>query len=163
MDDFSSFKVSILPDKKRKFITIAVVVMVSACVLFLVYNIMFTFRESKKESIRYVNYTEPDIRTTSNAFMEEYSSNESDADLRYRDKHVLMTGKVNSIALDSFGNPTIEIRTDDKFANIKCLMSASEAGITNLTNDDDICIIGECKGIQAGIPLMVNCELCANH
>ncbi len=121
----------------KKILVAAVVVMVAAAfIMYFVYN--KPHRDVRDES---------GINISAAAIFDEFVTNEAQANLRYLDKVVAVSGKVADISKNQEGRLVVVLETGDPFGGVACSMSGDDS----FTRGDDVVIKGICKGYLADV------------
>lgn len=86
------------------------------------------------------------IQVSITTLKEEYQTNKFKADSKYKDKLLLITGKIDSIGHDIDGNPTVVLSdTEAPFRSMPCKFDSEDtAALANLTQGQTITVAGVC-------------------
>jgi hypothetical protein len=106
--------------------------------------------------------SEAAITVTAVGLFNEYTANETEANKKYLDKAVEVTGEIMEVTSDMQRHPVVVLATDDILFGVRCTMTEEQA---NLKAGDTVSIKGICKGflsdviITDGILLVTNGNL----
>ena len=113
-----------------------------------------------------MNKNEQLISVTAQELMDEYTSDESAADEKYKNKPLLVSGEVGCTGLGPEGDDTVTIEIDTDGNSIECIMSMEYGSDfffqKQIGNGSDITIKGICKGLDFNL-IMDNCQLIENR
>jgi hypothetical protein len=87
----------------------------------------------------------------------EYQENEVAADKKFKDKNILLKGKVSRIIKDIANNNVIVLAGDDFLATIHC--KVTEADALSVKKGQIIQIVGNVKGMTVGSVVLDNAQL----
>ena len=94
--------------------------------------------------------------------LQEFQSNEENANKKYLDKIVSVKGKINSMSADTSGVTSIQIDTGDPMSSITCQLSKDQSEKnTDLKEGNDIQIKGICTGMLMDV-ILVDCVVVEN-
>ena len=89
----------------------------------------------------------------------DYKANEVAADLKYKDKVLIVTGKVNTIGKDIMDEIYVTINTGEMFGEVKCSFSDKHTNkAAGLKQGQTVTIKGKCDGKVISI-LLSGCSL----
>ena len=102
----------------------------------------------------------PPIAITARQLFAEYEANEVAADEKYKGKHLLVTGKVQSIDKDFLDNIVVHIRTSNEFsAAMATLESSEKRSAAQLSKGQAISVLCTGSGRIIGSPSLSDCVL----
>jgi hypothetical protein len=122
-------KISML---KKIMLAFLIIVITGACFVIYLWN-----KPHKKIE------TAKSISTTAQALSKEYTENEKQADAKYLNKAIEVSGVVNEVDKNQDGGTMVILQTDDPVAGIQCTMR--EKGIT-AGKGQNVTIKGFCSG-----------------
>ena len=93
---------------------------------------------------------EKGIEVTSAQLVKDYQANEAEANKKYLDKAIQVTGTVSDIKNNQDGNSTIMLASDDVFAGVLCTLKEKPV---NVTSGATITIKGICSGMLSDVRL----------
>jgi hypothetical protein len=93
---------------------------------------------------------EKGIEVTSAQLVKDYQANEAEANKKYLDKAIQVSGTVSDIKNDQDGNSTIMLASDDVFAGVLCTLKEKPV---NVTSGATITIKGICSGMLSDVRL----------
>lgn len=70
---------------------------------------------------------EKGIEVTSAGLVKEYQANEAEANKKYLDKAIQVTGTVGEVKNNQDGKPTVTLTSDDAFTGVFCTMKENNA------------------------------------
>ena len=126
--------------KLRAFIIILIIFIVGS---FTVGYIIWNKPQRKVEN-------EKGIEVTSAQLVKEYQANEAEANKKYLDKAIQVSGTVSDIKNNQDGNSTIMLASDDVFAGVLCTLKEKPV---NVTSGATITIKGICSGMLSDVRL----------
>jgi len=89
----------------------------------------------------------PPIEVSSRQLFYDYESNEVAADQKYKEKILVVTGKIASIGKDITDNIYITLATDDIFGEVQCLFADTHSDVlAKLSKGQKVTIKGKCDG-----------------
>jgi cell division protein YceG involved in septum cleavage len=91
------------------------------------------------------NTNEQYINITARKLYDEYNKNVVSADDAYKNKLLLVTGRVAGISNDLANGYYLKLETDNEFLPISCHFDSND-GLNDLKTGDLISIKGRCKG-----------------
>lgn len=102
--------------------------------------------------------TERPINITPEQLRKDYDANEVDADERYRGRTLFVTGLVQSVKKDVFGEPYVELSTSNQFMSVHARFRA-DAELSKLQRGDRV--VARCVGNGAtiGSPQVSDCVI----
>ncbi len=116
--------------------TLTVIIVVSAVAYF-----MWNKPQRKVEN-------EKGIAITAAQLVKEYQQNEGEANKKYLDKAIEVTGNVSEVKNNQDGKATLMITSDDAFTGVFCTLKES-AG--NITKGSSVVIKGICSGMLTDV------------
>ena len=93
---------------------------------------------------------EKGIEVTSAQLVKDYQANEAEANKKYLDKAIQVTGVVADIKNNQEGNSTITLSSDDAFTGVFCTLKEKPV---NVTAGSTIIIKGICSGMLSDVRL----------
>ena len=93
---------------------------------------------------------EKGIEVTSAQLVKDYQANEAEANKKYLDKAIQVSGTVSEIKNNQDGNSTIMLASDDVFAGVLCTLKEKPV---NVTSGATITIKGICSGMLSDVRL----------
>ena len=126
--------------KLRAFIIILIIFIVGG---FTVGYIIWNKPQRKVEN-------EKGIEVTSAQLVKDYQANEAEANKKYLDKAIQVSGTVSDIKNNQDGNSTIMLASDDVFAGVLCTLKEKPV---NVTSGATITIKGICSGMLSDVRL----------
>jgi len=93
---------------------------------------------------------EKGIEVTSAQLVKDYQANEAEANKKYLDKAIQVSGTVSDIKNDQDGNSTIMLASDDVFAGVLCTLKEKPVKVTSGAT---ITIKGICSGMLSDVRL----------
>lgn len=126
--------------KLRAFIIILIIFIVGS---FTVGYIIWNKPQRKVEN-------EKGIEVTSAQLVKDYQANEAEANKKYLDKAIQVSGTVSDIKNNQDGNSTIMLASDDVFAGVLCTLKEKPV---NVTSGATITIKGICSGMLSDVRL----------
>ncbi|HLL42356.1 MAG TPA: hypothetical protein VK369_04415 [Segetibacter sp.] len=93
---------------------------------------------------------EKGIEVTAAQLVKDYQANEAEANKKYLDKAIQVSGTVSDIKNDQDGNSTIMLASDDVFAGVLCTLKEKPV---NVTSGATITIKGICSGMLSDVRL----------
>ena len=93
---------------------------------------------------------EKGIEVTSAQLVKDYQANEAEANKKYLDKAIQVSGTVSDIKNNQDGNSTIMLASDDVFAGVLCTLKEKPV---NVTSGATITIKGICSGMLSDVRL----------
>lgn len=99
-----------------------------------------------------------DIVLTADAIMTDFSSNENEANTKYLEKIIEVSGVISNLKTEK-GQGIIALKTNDDFGSVLCHLSvASTTKMNTLKEGQTINIKGICTGYLMDV-ILVKCEL----
>lgn len=93
---------------------------------------------------------EKGIEVTSSQLVKDYQTNEAEANKKYLDKAIQVTGKVNEIKNNQEGKATITLASDDAFTGVFCTLKENKP---NIAVGSLVTIKGICSGMLSDVRL----------
>lgn len=93
---------------------------------------------------------EKGIEVTASQLVKDYQFSEAEANKKYLDKAVQVTGTVKEIKINQDGNPTITLASDDAFTGVFCTLKEKPG---NVTVGSTVVIKGICSGMLSDVRL----------
>lgn len=91
------------------------------------------------------------LAVTPQQLNDDYDENPINADRKYKDKVLEVTGKVTRVNRDKFGKSWVEFEADDSTALVKCEFARdSQDQLANVEARKTVVIRGKCKGKTSG-------------
>jgi hypothetical protein len=127
----------------------------------LVVNFIFFANQSTPPS----NSTAAPIVVSAAQLTSEYASNEVAADSKYKNQYLQISGNVDSVNTDLFGNPYVVITTGSQLFNeIQCSFSQDqESSLTLLQKGDPIVVDGIGNGYVITDVMVKNCSVVSSE
>ncbi|MFC2176552.1 hypothetical protein ACFLR1_06255 [Bacteroidota bacterium] len=94
--------------------------------------------------------------TTANQIFDEFEANETDANTKYLDKTIQVTGAIAEIGLNDVGKSYVILAADN--AMIGGVSATFEEEIDNLSVGNELSVKGRCTGMLMDV-VMINCTL----
>lgn len=109
-------------------------------------------------AVAYFMWNKPDrkvenekgIEVTSATLVKEYQANENEANKKYLDKAIQVTGTVTDVKNNQDGNSTITLASDDAFTGVFCTLKEKTS---NLNAGTQVTIKGICSGMLTDVRL----------
>jgi flagellar basal body-associated protein FliL len=92
---------------------------------------------------------EKGIEVTSAELVKEFQANETQANAKYLDKAIQVSGKVNEVKTNQEGKMTIMLASDDAMTGVFCTLKETAA----VTAGSDVIIKGICSGMLSDVRL----------
>lgn len=93
---------------------------------------------------------EEGIMVTSARLVKEYVDNEPEADKKYLDKAIQVTGQVSEVKNNQDGKPTVMLTSDDVFTGVYCTLKDNTIAVTA---GSIVTIKGICSGKLSDVRL----------
>lgn len=93
---------------------------------------------------------EKGIEVTSAQLVKDYQANEAEANKKYLDKAIQVSGTVSDIKNNQAGNSTIMLASDDVFAGVLCTLKEKPVEVTS---GAPVIIKGICSGMLSDVRL----------
>ncbi len=93
---------------------------------------------------------EKGIEITAVELVKEYQANEPEANKKYLDKALQVTGTVGEVKTNQEGKPTIQLSSEDAFAGVFCTLKEKSA---NVLPGTVVTIKGLCSGMLSDVRL----------
>ncbi len=126
--------------KLRAFIIILIIFIVGS---FTVGYFMWNKPQRKVEN-------EKGIEITSAQLVKDYQANEAEANKKYLDKAIQVTGTVTDIKNNQDGNSTIMLASDDAFTGVFCTLKEKPAKVSTSST---VTVKGICSGMLSDVRL----------
>jgi len=131
-------------NRKKVVITVLILGMLGAFLAYTMYN---------KPHVD-VAETTADISITANTLLNEFSTDETTANVKYLDKIVAVKGDISAIKIEK-AKGIITLKTNDDFGSILCHLSeASTQKISDLKEGQTITVKGICTGFLMDVVLV---------
>lgn len=131
----------------------------TAVATFLVLAVASTDEKQKEKEVAETEATTPAITVSPDQLYADYEANEVAADLKYKDKVLIVTGTVNDIAKDITDEIYVTINTGEMFGSIQCFFATSHTNeAAGLKKGQTITIKGKCEGKMMNV-LLRGCSL----
>ncbi len=127
-----------MSNKVRTFVIILIVFIFGS---FTVAYLMWNKPQRKVEN-------EKGIEITSAQLVKDYQANEAEANKKYLDKAIQVTGTVANIKSNQDGNSTITLASDDAFTGVFCTLKETPVKVTN---GSSVIIKGICSGMLSDV------------
>jgi hypothetical protein len=102
----------------------------------------------------------PDVEVDAVTLWKDYQANEVAADNRYKDKQLLVSGKVTDISKDFLDDVVIKLATPNPFMNVMATMDDGEAAkAARLSKGEDLKIVCKGGGMVIGSPMLRDCVI----
>lgn len=92
---------------------------------------------------------EKGIEVTSSQLVKEFQANETQANAKYIDKAIQVSGKVNDVKTNLDGKMTVMLASEDALTGVFCTLKEASA----VTAGSDIIIKGICSGMLSDVRL----------
>ncbi len=132
--------VAVMSKKLRIFIVVLILFIVGS---FTVGYIMWNKPQRKVEN-------EKGIEITSAQLVKDYQANEAEANKKYLDKAIQVTGTVTDIKNNQDGNSTVTLASDDAFTGVFCTLKEKPGSISA---GSAVVIKGICSGMLSDVRL----------
>ena len=93
---------------------------------------------------------EKGIEITSAQLVKDYQANEAEANKKYLDKAIQVTGIVSDIKNNQDGKATVTLASDDAFTGVFCTLKQKPEGVTS---GSTVIIKGICSGMLSDVRL----------
>jgi preprotein translocase subunit YajC len=93
---------------------------------------------------------EKGIQVTAAQLVKEYQANEAEANKKYLDKAIQVTGSVTEVKNNQDGNSTISLASDDAFTGVFCTLKEK---IADMNSGSTVTIKGICSGMLSDVRL----------
>jgi hypothetical protein len=93
---------------------------------------------------------EKGIVVTAAQLVKEYQDNEAEANKKYLDKAIQVTGNITEMKNNQDGKSTITLASDDAFSGVFCTLKTT---VSNLTPGNAVTIKGICSGMLSDVRL----------
>lgn len=114
-------------------------------------------------------FSEDAITISSTALLTAYSKNELAADKKFKDKILIVIGKVDEVGKDLMGDVYVSFKTPNPFdsnfpkdlnpmSSVQCYFEDTD-GLENLSKGDRVSIQGECDGLKMINVVLQDCKL----
>jgi hypothetical protein len=107
-----------------------------------------------------ITYSKKDFVSAKSLF-DYYESNEVKADKEVTGKQIAVSGIIESVQNDIFGNPTIVLETGEyQMVGVQCMFKSTWADkISDLSKGDSIYAVGKCTGKTLVTIVLTDCQL----
>lgn len=148
------------PIEKRYVIAlITMIIIITIIIISNISNNNSTSDNFNNENID-IQYKIETINISPDAIYKDYQNNEINADLKYKDKLMVLSGEINEIGKDYYGNPYVKLNTNKLFVYVICSFSEKDIEtLAKLSKNQLIKIQGTCKGISLLEIKLTNCSL----
>jgi hypothetical protein len=99
----------------------------------------------------------PDIKVSAERLYSDYKRNELKADMKYKDRLLLVTGNVVT-SFSQFGKPNILLGTESFIFSVQCVFEDNSRRLANLGEGERVKIKGKCTG-KTGNIFLKDCSL----
>lgn len=107
--------------------------------------------ETKKDAPANTANVEPPISVSAKVLTKEYEENELSADGKYKNKSLIVSGKISNIA-ETFGNITVQLEGHSLTSSVMCGFDESEkANVMKLKKGQSVTFIGKGDGSTGGL------------
>lgn len=93
---------------------------------------------------------EKGIEITASQLVKEYQQNEAEANKKYLDKTIQVTGSVSEVKNNQDGKATIILTSDDPFTGVFCTLKES---LGSISTGSSVIIKGICSGMLTDVRL----------
>jgi hypothetical protein len=93
---------------------------------------------------------EQGIEVTAAQIVKDFQTNEADANKKYLDKAIQVTGLITEVKENQDGNMTITLASDDAFTGVFCTLKEKSVG---LSTGSRVVIKGICSGMLTDVRL----------
>lgn len=90
-------------------------------------------------------FAKPELKVTAEKLYKDYSDGELKADLKYKDKVILVSGVV-STTFSQFDKPNVLLKTESSIFTVQCRFKKNSPAIAKLEKGDTVKIKGYCTG-----------------
>ena len=94
--------------------------------------------------------SEEGLVITSSQIVKEYQANEAEANKKYLDKAIQVTGPVSEVSKNQDGKVTIMLSSDDPMTSVFCTLKENA---DNIQNGSTVTIKGFCSGMLSDVRL----------
>ena len=94
--------------------------------------------------------SEKGIEVTAAQLVKDYQTNEQEANKKYLDKAIQVTGSVGEVKANQDGKTTITLTSDDAFTGVFCTLKENT---TNINVGSSITLKGICSGMLTDVRL----------
>jgi DNA/RNA endonuclease YhcR with UshA esterase domain len=138
-------------NRKKILIVILILGIIGAFTAYRIYN---------KPHVDVAN-TKPDISLTANKILNDFSSDENEANTKYLEKIIEVKGVISGMKTEK-GLGIISLKTNDDFGSLLCHLSEeSTTKMSNIKEGQIISIKGICTGYLMDV-ILVKCEVLTN-
>ena len=101
-----------------------------------------------------------DVKVTSEKLFTDYQANEVSADEVYKNKSLLVTGKVASVTKDFLDNIVVSLTTSNQFMSVMATVDDSEkAKAGKLAKGETVSVLCKGGGAIVGSPMLGDCKI----
>lgn len=116
---------------------------------------MYMFNKPHKD----IAGAEADVKIGAAALFDQYSANEADANTKYLDKVISVSGTVGSINRDNAEEPSLNLNTNDMMGVVTCQFLPDHAyELDNVQEGDEITVKGQCTGMLMDV-VLIRCSI----
>jgi hypothetical protein len=117
--------------------------------------LIIAFGSDDEETIEAeISTQDPAITVSASKLYADYEDNGIAADGKYKDKVLLVTGKVNDIDRDFMDKIYVTLKGDEYFGDIQCFFAESHVGeASQLSKGQTITVKGRCDGQSMNVLL----------
>ena len=90
---------------------------------------------------------EKGIEITASQLVKEYQANEAEANAKYLDKAIQVSGTVTSVEKNQDGKPTIMLASEDAMTGVYCTLKEN----TEIASGSSVTIKGFCSGMLSDV------------
>ena len=100
----------------------------------------------------------PEVTVTAMKLWQDYEDNEVSADIRYKDKWLLVSGEIDSINKDFSGKPYLYLKSPSLIMRVPIRFQADESKlISTLQKGQAVAALCKCHGRKIGSPDLTDC------
>jgi len=100
----------------------------------------------------------PEVTVTAMKLWQDYEDNEVAADMRYKDRWLLVSGEIDAIDKDFSGKPYLYLKSPSLIMRVPIRFQADESAlISTLKKGQPIAALCKCQGRKIGSPDLTNC------
>lgn len=116
---------------------------------------MYMFNKPHKD----IAGAEADVKIGAAALFDQYSANEAEANTKYLDKVISVSGTVGSINRDNAEEPSLNLNTNDLMGVVTCQFLPDHAyELDNVQEGDEITVKGQCTGMLMDV-VLIRCSI----
>jgi hypothetical protein len=93
---------------------------------------------------------EKGIEVTASQLVKEYQQNEAEANKKYLDKAIQVSGNIGEVKSNQDGKVTVTLTSDDPFTGVFCTLKERAS---NITTGSPVIIKGICSGMLSDVRL----------